>query len=162
MKRGFASWELRGTDVLTLGCGARLGLHLPLCLGPCHCGPSSDQALPCMSRAGRAGPQSAQAGLRVGWQKVRVSERGGGDVSIVVAWSVHALGVVQHLAEVPVLALDQALMDPRYTLLACNALGTFPWPGKGLSVLPTYLPPRQGTPCTAGGDQLWGRPMSFT
>lgn len=73
-----------------------------------------------------------------------MSERGGGDVSIVTAWSVHALGDVQDPAEVLVLALDQALMDPRYTLLACNALGTSPGLAKGSLCSPHTSHPVSG------------------
>lgn len=61
------------------------------------------------------------------------------------------------------LAADQALMDPSVLhapRLQCP--GHVPWPGKGPPVLPAHLPPREGTPCTAGGDQLWGTALSFT
>lgn len=73
-----------------------------------------------------------------------MSERGGGDVSIVAAWSAHALGDVQHPAEVLVLALDQALMDPRYMILACNALGTSPGLAKGSLCSPHTSHPGRG------------------
>lgn len=146
MKRGFASWELRGTNVLTLGCGARLGLHLPLRLGLCHyeslLWPGSALHVP--SWQGRAGTQSAWAGLHVAWEKVRVSKRGGGGVGTATAWSLHALGDVLHPAEVPVLALDQALTDHSYTILACNALGMSPGLAKGSLCSPHTSCPGRG------------------
>lgn len=51
MVQGFATGELRCTDVLTLGCGAAWGCIFPSATTDS----SSSQALPCMSRARTAG-----------------------------------------------------------------------------------------------------------
>lgn len=72
-----------------------------------------------------------------------MSKRGGGGVGTATALSIHALRDVQRSAEVLVLAPDRALMDPSYSLLTCNALGTSPGLAKAsLCSLHTSCPGR--------------------
>lgn len=87
----------------------------------------------------------------VGWEMARVSERGGGGVAAVTAWSVCALGGVQRPAEVPVLATDQLLARHLHV----------PWCANGPPVLSAERP-RRGTPSRVEGDHLLGRAASFT
>lgn len=124
--------------------GLAWGCNCPSAWGSATTGPSSGQALPCKSGAGRAGTQSARTGLRVGWEKVRVSERVGGGIGTATAWSIHAPGDVQYPAEVPVFTPDRALVDPSYMLLSCNALGMSPGPAKGSLCSPHTSRPGRG------------------
>jgi len=150
-------------------CGALMSSHQDVGLTwGCICpsarssaiaGPSSSQALPCLSRAVRAGQGLSLHGQGCvwGWERVRVSKRGGGGVGTATAWSVQALEDLQYPAEVPVLALDQALMDPSCMLLTCNTLGMSAGPAKGCAHPDTSCPGR-GPHVPRLGD----RAVSFT
>lgn len=147
MKRGFASWELPGTDVLGLGCRARLGLHLPLRLQLCHRAsllrPGSALHVP--SCQDRAGTQAARAGLCVGWEKDRGSERGGGHVGTANSLVSPSPGSCATPCGGPCWLQTRHWWTPAcYMLLACDASGTSLGLAKGSPCSPHTFHPGRG------------------
>lgn len=87
---------------------------LPAAL-PLQVPPPARLCLACPELAGQGSGSVCTGRAACGMGEVRVSKRGGGAVGIATPWSLQALGDVQYLAEVPMLAPDQTLIGTPVT-----------------------------------------------